>query len=228
MNLYTICIGIYHKMNIREKRILSEIKKIELHNNSNTDGIYIYSHEEDMNKFTALIIGPENSVYEGGFFLFTILLPADYPFQPPKFTFITPEYSDIGRIHPNLYKDGKVCLSILNTWGDNEWSSGLKLLPICNTIQSILDDNPISHEPPYTDRIDNNYKIVAKYKSLQAVSDIYKCRDKFPSMISNKIQEIYSKNKDIYVKKGLEFSNMINKNIKYFHGNITIHELEFN
>ncbi len=38
--------------------------------------------------------------------------PHDYPFSPPTFRFIPPIY------HPNIYKDGRLCISILHTSGD--------------------------------------------------------------------------------------------------------------
>lgn len=208
-------------MSIRTKRILSEIKRIEEFNKINTENIYIHSFEENINKFMVLIIGPKDVLYEGGFFLFEIILPDLYPFEPPIFKFISPMYSDIGRIHPNLYKEGKVCLSILNTWGNKEWSSSQNIISVCNTIQSLLDNDPILHEPP-NNRVDNNYKIAARYKTLQIIKDIYNKRDILPDLICNKIYEIYNKNIDLYVKKSLEFNNINLKNIKYFHGEFII------
>lgn len=80
-------------MSIRTKRILSEIKRIEEFNKINTENIYIYSFEENINKFIALIIGPKDVLYEGGFFLFEIILPDLYPFEPLIFKFISPMYS---------------------------------------------------------------------------------------------------------------------------------------
>jgi ubiquitin-conjugating enzyme E2 Z len=211
-------------MSIRTKRLLIEVKKIQEYNQTNIDNIYILSYEEDINKFMAIILGPKDSLYEGGIFLFDIYLPDDYPFQPPKFTFISPNFSKIGRIHPNLYENGKVCLSILNTWGSEEWSSSLNLISICKTIQSLLDNNPILHEPP-NNRVDNNYKIAAKYKSLKMTKDIYNKRTLLPEFICLKIQEKYIENKEVYTKLSLEFNDpkLNNTKITYFHGNFDIH-----
>jgi ubiquitin-protein ligase len=43
------------------------------------------------------IIGPPDTIYEGGYFLATMSFPSDYPFNPPEFRFNTPFF------HPNMY-----------------------------------------------------------------------------------------------------------------------------
>lgn len=41
---------------------------------------------------------------------------SDYPMKPPTFKFLRPIY------HPNIYPDGRVCISILHEAGDDEMS----------------------------------------------------------------------------------------------------------
>lgn len=41
--------------------------------------------------------------------------PEDYPNSPPKLQFTTPIW------HPNIYSDGRVCISILHPPGEDEW-----------------------------------------------------------------------------------------------------------
>lgn len=58
------------------------------------------------------------------------------------------------RINPNLYKNGKVCLSLLNTWygADNErWTPGEStMLQVLVSIQGlILNEKPYFNEPGY-------------------------------------------------------------------------------
>lgn len=67
--------------------------------------------EDDSNlfKWTVLINGPPETPYEGGFFNATLEFPEDFPQKPPLMKFTTP-----GFWHPNVYKDGKVCISILH------------------------------------------------------------------------------------------------------------------
>ena len=77
----------------------------------------------------ALIIGPKDTPYAYGNFLFKFLFPYDYPHTPPKVTYHTND--GYTRFNPNLYKSGKVCISLLNTWKGEQWTG-------CQTIKSIL------------------------------------------------------------------------------------------
>lgn len=62
-----------------------------------------------------LITGPEDTPYENGCFEFDVYFPPDYPSSPMCVNLQTTGKHTV-RFNPNLYNDGKVCLSILNTW----------------------------------------------------------------------------------------------------------------
>ena len=62
-----------------------------------------------------MITGPKHTPYENGCFEFDVFFPADYPNSPPKVNLRTTGNQTV-RFNPNLYNDGKICLSILNTW----------------------------------------------------------------------------------------------------------------
>ena len=62
--------------------------------------------------FQVLIIGPSDTLYEGGFFKCHLIFPKEYPLRPPKLKVIT----DIW--HPNIDQKGDVCISILHEPGD--------------------------------------------------------------------------------------------------------------
>ena len=58
------------------------------------------------------------------------------------------------RINPNLYEDGKVCLSLLNTWSglaNENWIPGTStMLQVLVSIQGlILNAEPYFNEPGY-------------------------------------------------------------------------------
>ena len=63
-----------------------------------------------MDLFNFMIKGPAKTPYEDGIFLFDAQLPADYPKVPPVFHYVS-YCSD--RLNPNLYENGKVCVSLL-------------------------------------------------------------------------------------------------------------------
>ena len=74
-----------------------------------------------MDLLRAAIVGPADTPYADMLFLFDIYLPPTYPEVPPKVYF----WSYGERLNPNLYENGKVCLSLLGTWSGSEnemWS----------------------------------------------------------------------------------------------------------
>jgi ubiquitin-conjugating enzyme E2 O len=63
--------------------------------------------------YSVLIAGPTKTPYEDLLFVFDVKLPNDYPVSPPQ-VYYHPFCTE--RLNPNLYEDGKVCLSLLGTW----------------------------------------------------------------------------------------------------------------
>ncbi|KAL3797082.1 hypothetical protein ACHAW5_007583 [Stephanodiscus triporus] len=97
-----------------------------------------------------MITGPDESPYANGIFLFDVNLPSTYPRVSPKVQFLTTGGGSI-RFNPNLYNDGKVCLSLLGTWSGPGWVSGQStLLQVLISIQSlILVPDPYYNEPAW-------------------------------------------------------------------------------
>lgn len=108
-----------------------------------------YSNRSDL--IRCLIIGPAGTPFVEAPFLFDVFLsPATFPAEPPKVFF----HSWCGgtRISPNLYAEGKVCLSLLGTWPgqsvSESWSSARSsILQIFVSIGSLV----IVEEPYYTE-----------------------------------------------------------------------------
>lgn len=75
-------------------------------------GLFVVGDENNLKIVHALILGVMDTPYEGGFFYFILKCPNDYPIHPPKVKLMT---TDAGRVrfNPNMYRSGKVCLSIL-------------------------------------------------------------------------------------------------------------------
>ena len=55
------------------------------------------------------LIGPDDTLYSKGVFRALLRFPANYPFSPPSVQFTS------SIIHPNIYNDGKVCITSLQT-----------------------------------------------------------------------------------------------------------------
>ena len=83
------------------QRLLKDVKQIIKH--PLTDNGIFYSHDDsNMMEGYALIIGPRETPYFGGFYFFKFVFPCDYPFSPPKVTYMTNDGTT--RYNPNLYK----------------------------------------------------------------------------------------------------------------------------
>lgn len=110
-------------------------------------GVLVVPEEEDITLAHCLVAGPVGTPYAHGFFLFRARFPADYPASPPKVKFLTTGGGTI-RFNPNLYADGKVCLSLLGTWAGPGWTPLNTLSSVLLSIQgSILNDAPMHNEP---------------------------------------------------------------------------------
>lgn len=82
-----------------------------------------------------MILGPEKTPYEDGIFFFDIQLPATYPSTPPLVHYVS---FCTDRLNPNLYEEGKVCVSLLGTWsgkGTEVWTSSSSILQVLVSIQ---------------------------------------------------------------------------------------------
>lgn len=90
--------------------------------------------DDDIYRWEVLIIGPPDTLYEGGFFKCHLLFPREYPLKPPALRILTDMW------HPNIDKEGKVCISILHEPGDDRYGyekASERWLPI-HTVETIL------------------------------------------------------------------------------------------
>ncbi|XP_023798489.1 ubiquitin-conjugating enzyme E2 Z [Cyanistes caeruleus] len=111
-------------------------------------GMFVVPDPHDMTKIHALITGPFDTPYEGGFFLFLFRCPPDYPIHPPRVKLMTTGNNTV-RFNPNFYRNGKVCLSILGTWTGPAWSPAQSISSVLISIQSLMTENPYHNEPGF-------------------------------------------------------------------------------
>ena len=107
----------------------------------------------DKSRYDALracIVPPRPTPYANGMFIFDIFLPRDYPNVPPRVQFLTTGGGSV-RFNPNLYVDGKVCLSLLGTWHGPKWNATTStILQVLISIQHfIFVTEPYFNEPGF-------------------------------------------------------------------------------
>jgi ubiquitin-protein ligase len=141
------------------KRLIKDIREM-IKNPLDDDGIYYKHDEANILEGYAYISGPSESQYVGGNYFFKLTFPSDYPHQPPKVEFMTND--GITRFHPNMYRNGKMCLSVLNTWRGDQWTGCQSIRTILLTIISIMDKFPLLHEPGFTMK----HQDVEKYNKI--------------------------------------------------------------
>lgn len=150
------------------RRLLKDIQRVQ-EDLMKQQGIWYWMDDTNITKGRALIRGPPDTPYEGCLLLFSIEFPSDYPFSPPKVLFLTSDGKT--RFHPNLYVDGKVCLSILGTFSGPSWSGTQSLSSVLLSILALLDNNPLTHEPAYASGslIDSRHRDYADFVEHQMV-----------------------------------------------------------
>ena len=94
--------------------------------------------------WTVCFSGPDDTPYEGGYYMAFLNFPNDYPNSPPEMRFRTEMW------HPNIYPDGRVCISILHPAGedafnqsesaDERWRPILGVEAVLLSVISMLND----------------------------------------------------------------------------------------
>ncbi|KAI1438280.1 ubiquitin-conjugating enzyme/RWD-like protein [Xylaria sp. CBS 124048] len=94
-----------------------------------------------------LMVVNSESAFDGGYFKAEMTFTEDYPYQPPTFRFLVPIY------HPNIYPDGRLCISILHTPGEDlmsgeqaseRWSPLQGVESVLRSVLLLLDDPEIN------------------------------------------------------------------------------------
>jgi ubiquitin-protein ligase len=149
------------------KRLIIDIKEIK-RNPLNSHNIYYYHDEKNILKGYACIIGPKDTPYEDGYYIFELNFPTNYPHSPPKVVFLY-DNSCKTRFNPNLYVSGKVCLSILNTWRGDAWNGCQTISSLLLSICTIFNNKPLLNEPGVKETHGdfNKYNILITYKNYE-------------------------------------------------------------
>ena len=148
------------------ERLLKDIKDIYV-SSLEKDGIYYKHSDTDILKAYVMIVGQPDTLYFGGYYFFEVTFPPDYPHVPPLVEYLTND--GITRFHPHFYKSKRVCLSILNTWRGEQWTSCLTIKSVLLTLLSIMDNEPMLHEPGVTEKHQDyqKYHTMILYKNME-------------------------------------------------------------
>ena len=98
--------------------------------------------EDNFLEWKFILNGPISTIFEGAMFNGKITFPNEYPNRPPKVIFTNNFY------HPNVYLDGKICISILHEGEDiygyehssERWSPSHGVNSIMLSIVSMLPE----------------------------------------------------------------------------------------
>jgi ubiquitin-conjugating enzyme E2 G1 len=122
-------------------RLRNELRELSQNEDS---GFSVGLKNDDWFEWTVSFPGPEDTAYEGGFYLAVLKFPTDYPNSPPQMTFETEMW------HPNIFPDRRVCISILHPPGEDvfnpaessaeRWRPILGVEAILVSVISMLND----------------------------------------------------------------------------------------
>lgn len=127
------------------KRIQNEIKLI-----SSNDYIQFFDilvMDDNVFHWKIKLFGPPDTPYQNKIFNLDLLLPSNYPFEPPNIKFLTPIN------HININSNGDICLDILN----DKWSPAQNIKTLLLSIHLLLS-NP-NYDDPF------NYELAELFKN---------------------------------------------------------------
>ena len=121
-------------MSSTAKRIKRELSKISI----NKELFTVKNIDDNIYLWTVSFIGPEKSFYKNQKFSLEINFGKDFPFKPPKITFLNKIF------HPNIDLKGNICLDLLK----ENWVPTISIVNILKTILSLLTcpnpDDPLN------------------------------------------------------------------------------------
>lgn len=86
------------------------------------------------------IEGADGTLYAKEKFVLRFVFGEKYPFDSPQVTFVPPHVP----VHPHIYSNGHICLSIL----DRDWTPAMNVMSVCLSIQSMLSSAKKKSKPP--------------------------------------------------------------------------------
>ncbi|KAI8827277.1 ubiquitin-conjugating enzyme/RWD-like protein [Fimicolochytrium jonesii] len=135
------------------KRLTKELRDLQA---SPPAGIFVEHAGDDLKCWRITLKGAEGTLYEGEIFTLQFKFGSNYPLESPEVIFVGSV-----PIHPHIYSNGHICLSILY----DQWSPALTISSVCLSIQSMLSSASKKELPP-----DNNMYVLSAKKSPKATT----------------------------------------------------------
>ena len=180
------------------KRIQKEI--IDMTQNP-LPGIFVLPDEENMRKMSVLITGAPDSRYHGGMFSFLIGFTREYPMKPPMVICQTGAGSE-KVLHPHIFTDGTLCLSLLSTGDELGWSPIMTLSYLTLTLQSFLSDDPYDQFCGYDLKDKESlkkYNTIIQHETIRgAVIEVMEKIYTYHEYFVEKIKAIFNEHYDHY------------------------------
>ncbi|RWS25450.1 ubiquitin-conjugating enzyme E2 Z-like protein [Leptotrombidium deliense] len=182
----------------RIKLDLADLKKVPL------PDIHLHIKDADISKVYVLMEGPTETPYEGGMFYIRIQFPRNYPFSPPMVLLETTGGGNRCHYHRNMFPNGKICITILNTVENLGWSSAMNLSNALVAVQSLFSEYSKEWSP-----LGVNVAHVKEFRELhfssirEQVLDVAICgmvEDRYgdatymPDELKKKMHELFAKN----------------------------------
>ncbi len=192
-------------------RIISEISSLKKDTPINWDSsVAIRTCSTNANYVSFIISGPKDTPYHNGLFEFHAYFPDKYPSSVPSVLINTTDNGRV-RFNPNLYANGKVCLSLLGTWSGEKGESWIPeistFFQVIISIQSLIFvDEPYYNEPGYEKSINTdtgkknsfNYNDNIRLETVKVA--MIKMLENPPESYETLIQEHFKYKKDEILK----------------------------
>lgn len=181
-------------INLRvQKRINSDIQELGSNlKELNENGIYWHIDEDNLREIFIVITGQEGTPYANAPFFFKFTYPENYPLIPPEGKFCTSDGET--RFNPNLYVEGKICLSILGTWSGPSWTPVMTMKTIIMSIIAlVMSSEPLKNEPGWENASKQDideYNDVVEFRSLKVgiIDQLTNCQLCFRPMYEQMVE----------------------------------------
>lgn len=203
-----------------DKRIMSDIDQlVKSEDELKSLGIFWWVDPDNIYEWRFAICGTKGTPYRYGYHLFSMNIPNTYPLQYPSMKYLTTD--GVTRFNPNLYVQGKVCLSIFGTWQGPGWTPIYTIKSILLILKAtVLNEEPLRNEPGYEtapESIVKAYSDHIRYKNLEVA--LCNQLTNFPKScagVEDAVRAHFRKNK----KRILSYVRRLAKN----HNGVTLHE----